>query len=41
LNEAAENELVISKDITERIVCDLLNYPQLKKKSIAQQTEET
>jgi hypothetical protein len=31
VNEAAENELVTSKDITKRLVYDLLNYIQLKK----------
>jgi len=34
VNEATENELVASKDITKRLVYDLLNYPQLKKKSL-------
>jgi len=32
VNEATENELVASKDITKRLLYDLLNYPQLKKK---------
>jgi len=31
VKEAAENELVTSKDINKRFVCDLRNYPQLKK----------
>lgn len=40
VNEVAENELVTSKEIRKRLVCDLLNYPQPKKKSIVLQPEE-
>jgi len=40
VNEAAENELVISKDITKRFICDLRKDPRLKKKSVVLQTAE-